>query len=219
MNSQILTLIGQGHHVCNLKWDGLQFKTDSSISELAIALKPSYMPGLTSPVSVITTLHYFTPPAGGERAYQKALVDLVTGERTAEKNFDTEERPNTVIENLRGRENTVSLDKTGFQYFHHAPKHTSFTNDEEIKAEYYPESIELIKKLTGATRVVIFDHSKSFSIYIYYVLTTQIVQSFASSCSRSEITIQCPSCPSTCRSILESFHLPCSPTSSTFGCP
>ncbi|KAH9476167.1 Hydroxylase/desaturase CTB9 [Psilocybe cubensis] len=117
------------------------------------------MPGLTSPVSVTTTLHYFTPPAGGERAYQKALVDPVTGERTAEKNFDTEERPNIVIENLRGREDSVSLDKTGFQYFIHPPKHTSFTNDDEIKAEYYPESIELIKKLTGATRVVIFDHT------------------------------------------------------------
>ncbi|PPQ70940.1 hypothetical protein CVT25_013289 [Psilocybe cyanescens] len=113
------------------------------------------MPGLTSLASVTTTLSYFTPPSGGERAYQKALVDPVTGERTAEKNFDSEERRDIAIENVRGREDTVSLDKTGFQYFHHTSKHTSFANDEEIKAEYYPESIELIKKLTGATRVLL----------------------------------------------------------------
>ena len=38
-------------------------------------------------------------------------------------------------------------------------KHTSFENDEEVEREYYPEPIELVKELTGASRVVPFDHS------------------------------------------------------------
>ncbi|KAH9024074.1 hypothetical protein EDB85DRAFT_2150768 [Lactarius pseudohatsudake] len=62
------------------------------------------------------------------------------------------------VENLRGRDE-AALDKNGFQFFHHPAKHTSFANDEEILREYYPESIELIKQLTGASRVVLFDHT------------------------------------------------------------
>jgi len=53
----------------------------------------------------------------------------------------------------------VTLDTAGFQYFKHTSKHTSFANDEEIYQEYYPESIDLIKSLTGASRVVLFDHT------------------------------------------------------------
>lgn len=117
------------------------------------------MPGLTSPTSVTTTLSYFNPPEDGGKPYQKVITDPATGDRSLKKNWSGDERTNVVIENVRGREDTVSLDKTGFQYFEHTSKHTSFENDEEIKAEYYTESIELIKKLTGATRVEIFDHS------------------------------------------------------------
>lgn len=67
------------------------------------------------------------------------------------------------IENLRGKEDTVSLDTTGFQFFRAEAKHKSFNNDEEVEKEYYPESIELLKQLTGANRVVIFDHSEFFT--------------------------------------------------------
>jgi len=64
-----------------------------------------------------------------------------------------------VIENIRGKEDSVSLDTAGFQYYKHTSKHITFANDEEIFREYYPESIELIKKLTGASRVELFDHT------------------------------------------------------------
>ncbi|KAH9477751.1 Hydroxylase/desaturase CTB9 [Psilocybe cubensis] len=117
------------------------------------------MPGLTSPTTVTTTLSYFSPPVDGEKPYQKVITDPETGDRSFKRNWSGDERSNIVIENLRGKEETVSLDKTGFQFFQHTSNHTSFVNDEEIKAEYYPESVELIKKLTGATRVEIFDHT------------------------------------------------------------
>ncbi|PPQ89617.1 hypothetical protein CVT25_012533 [Psilocybe cyanescens] len=108
-----------------------------------------------TPVSTTAKLLYFVPPEGGARAYQHINADASTGER--KKNFTREEK-DVVVENLRGKEDTVSLDTTGFQYFRHTSKHTSFTNDEEIYSQYYPESIELIKKLTGASRVELFDH-------------------------------------------------------------
>lgn len=101
-------------------------------------------------------LGYLVPPEGGVQAYFHINADPITGEKKT--NIGQEEKE-VVIENLRGKEETVSLDTTGFQYFHHPAQHKSFGNDEEIVREYYPESAELLKKLTGASRVEIFDHS------------------------------------------------------------
>lgn len=108
------------------------------------------------PSSTTSTLLYLVPPSSGERAYQNINSDS-TGER--KRNFTREEKTVT-IENLRGKEANVSLDTTGFQYYNHKSKFTNFTNEDAIFKEYYPESIELIKKLTGATRVELFDHSE-----------------------------------------------------------
>ena len=65
------------------------------------------------------------------------------------------------IEDLRGKEDSVTLDTAGFQFSKKGAKHESFADDDVIKTEYYPESIELIKKVTGASRIVLFDHSQS----------------------------------------------------------
>jgi len=109
----------------------------------------------SEPRFVDTTLRYFTPPADGSKAWSNMNADPITGERAS----NWEYKDHTVkVENLRGRTDT-SLDKNGFQFFHHPAKHTSFENDEEIEREYYPESVELLKQLTGASRVVFFDHT------------------------------------------------------------
>ena len=109
--------------------------------------------------TVTTELIYFSPPTDGSKPYTNINADSTTGERG--QNWTLE--PHDIeIENLRGKEDTVSLDTTGFYYGKHAASHTSFTNDEEIEREYYPESIELVKKITGASRIVPFDHSKYF---------------------------------------------------------
>lgn len=111
--------------------------------------------------TTVATVVYGLPPADGERAAFRFLAspDPVTG-KLFTKNYDTEEKT-MIIENVRGKEDTVSLDTTGFQFFKHASKLTadSFSNETTIRTEYYPESVDLIKKLTGATRVEIFDHS------------------------------------------------------------
>lgn len=109
------------------------------------------------------TLQYSLPPAKGERAAYTILSspDPATGEYY-KKNYGSAEKT-VIIEDVRGKEDSVSLDGTGFQYFKHASKLTADAFDDEttIKTEYYPESVDIIKKLTGASRVEIFDHSQS----------------------------------------------------------
>jgi hypothetical protein len=107
---------------------------------------------------VKATLAFSTPVPNGERAYTNINADPETGVRkTNVVRFHTEVN----IENLRGKEDSVTLDTAGFQFYAGRPAtHKSFNDDKEIEAEYYPESAELIKELTGASRVVFFDHSK-----------------------------------------------------------
>lgn len=117
----------------------------------------------TEPSHVNTTLYFSVAPEG-ERPYAKTHVnDPKTGQR--ETNL-TREPKEVSIENIRGNEHTVGLDITGFQYFYAPANHKSFANDEEIEREYLPESNELLKKLTGASKVVIFDHSMHLLILV-----------------------------------------------------
>ncbi|KAG2363240.1 hypothetical protein BDR07DRAFT_1460432 [Suillus spraguei] len=105
--------------------------------------------------ATITTLIYFITPPDGSRPYYR-VYDDTTGKPS--RNW-IEEPHEMQIEDVRGKEELYKLDNAGFQYGREAPKHTSFLNDDEIKREYYPESIDLIKRVTGATQVVIFDHT------------------------------------------------------------
>ncbi|KAF5381545.1 hypothetical protein D9615_005610 [Tricholomella constricta] len=111
----------------------------------------------TTPVSTTAKLNFFVPPPDGVRAYQNINADPKTG--VQEKNWTFAEHE-VVIENLRGKPaDAATLDTAGFQLYHRPSKHEAFTDDAEIEREYYPESIEAIKELTGASRVVLFDHT------------------------------------------------------------
>jgi hypothetical protein len=103
-----------------------------------------------------STLKYFLAPLDGSRLYSNINADSVTGERG--RNW-TEDPHDVRIEDVRGKEALYKLDSAGFQFGREAAKHTSFLDNDEIQNEYYPESIDLIKKVTGASSAVIFDHS------------------------------------------------------------
>ena len=106
---------------------------------------------------VTTEINYAVPPKDGS----KPLFYSTPGPN-AEIRRNYESLPHEVqVENLRGREHTVSLDKNGFAFIHAPAQHKAFLNDAEVEKEYYPEVVEHIKKFTGASRVVIFDHSES----------------------------------------------------------
>ena len=103
---------------------------------------------------VTTTIYYSVPPADGVRAFQ-----IINSNNTSEGNFLNQTRE-VQVENIRGKEDSVSLDTAGFQFYTIPAKYKGeFLDDEEIKREYYPEGEELLKKLTGASKVVIFNHS------------------------------------------------------------
>ncbi|KAF8218278.1 hypothetical protein K438DRAFT_1796615 [Mycena galopus ATCC 62051] len=97
------------------------------------------------------TLYFLVPPKDNSRAYANV-------NDPKDCNY-TREAHDVTIHNMRGNEFPPTLDTTGFQLYNYPAKHTAFTNDAEIQQEYYPESIELIKQLTGASRVVLFDHT------------------------------------------------------------
>ena len=130
---------------------------------------------------VTTTVNYSVPPADGARAIQWTVkVDPISGSR--QKNY-TRQTHEVQVENIRGKEDTVSLDTAGFQFYTSPTKYKGeFLDDEEVKREYYPESEELIKKLTGASKVVIFDHSTYIEIVpIYHILNQSFIISHSSS--------------------------------------
>ncbi|THU85478.1 hypothetical protein K435DRAFT_783308 [Dendrothele bispora CBS 962.96] len=97
------------------------------------------MPVTTIPPSsaVSATLLYFTPMKDSSHPYFHINEDPSRPKQNWEHVKHVLE-----IENICGKEDTVSLDTSG-----------------EIEREHYLESIELIKKLTGASKVVLFDHT------------------------------------------------------------
>ncbi|KDQ53893.1 hypothetical protein JAAARDRAFT_161223 [Jaapia argillacea MUCL 33604] len=107
--------------------------------------------------TVTATLSYFTPPTDGSRPWQYITPpDPKSG--LPASNFGSENHQ-AEIENIRGKEDSYSLDTSGFQFHKREARHKAFNDVAAIEREYYPESIEFIKEYTGANKVVIFDHT------------------------------------------------------------
>ena len=53
----------------------------------------------------------------------------------------------------------LSLDRQGFIFINHETHVSDFYDENEIRSVYYPEMERLVKELTGASRVVVFDHT------------------------------------------------------------
>ncbi len=53
----------------------------------------------------------------------------------------------------------MSLDREGFAFAVHHSNVRNFYDEDEIRHVYYPEAVQLLKEITGATQVVVFDHT------------------------------------------------------------
>jgi hypothetical protein len=62
------------------------------------------------------------------------------------------------IHDLRPLSRELSLDLQGFALAEHRSAVRDFWDDEEVRRVYYPEAEAVIKQVTGASRVFIFDH-------------------------------------------------------------
>jgi hypothetical protein len=64
-----------------------------------------------------------------------------------------------LVRNGRAHEGQLSLDREGFLLARAATAFARFNDADAVKAAYYPEVEALVKRLTGAARVVVFDHN------------------------------------------------------------
>ena len=68
--------------------------------------------------------------------------------------------PRTVkMHNGRLETDRFVLDRDGFRFVPHPTKMQDFYDEDEIRRVYYPEMEALVKAESGATRVVVFDHT------------------------------------------------------------
>jgi hypothetical protein len=69
-------------------------------------------------------------------------------------------REHTVeIRDVRPVAETLSLEDEGFQLLTAPTSVTDFDDEEAIRTRYYAETVSLLEELTGASRVVVFDHT------------------------------------------------------------
>ncbi|KAH8730560.1 hypothetical protein GQ44DRAFT_606908 [Phaeosphaeriaceae sp. PMI808] len=101
---------------------------------------------------VVTQFNYWDDPGDGSRP-----TPIFIG-----KGRITNERPHCaydfVVTDISGDEDRYSLDRNGFQYCRHESREKDFTDDHVIQSIYYPECEKLLKEITGASLIHIFNH-------------------------------------------------------------
>ncbi|GJJ13624.1 hypothetical protein Clacol_007880 [Clathrus columnatus] len=105
--------------------------------------------------TVNTTLYYYQPPFDNSKPWFDVEIDPKTGQQNS--NFALESHV-LEVENVRGHEDEYDLDSSGFRFLKWSSDFRRFNDDAAIKNTYYKESIEIIKKITGCRRVVLFGH-------------------------------------------------------------
>ncbi|KAI1464577.1 uncharacterized protein F4812DRAFT_160087 [Daldinia caldariorum] len=112
----------------------------------------SATPAVKIPHDVDTVLNYYKAPEDGSPPHPSYVDRPETYTRPAE--------PHQVhITDVSGREDEFTLDKNGFQFYRHVAQEKDFLDDDHIKAVYYPETEQLLKDATGASKIFIFDHT------------------------------------------------------------
>lgn len=110
-----------------------------------LATRPADIP------SIEATLNYVKNDG------QKIVVEPVGGGSTEMKTLGTLDPHTMIIRN--GRKFETSLDGEGFLLAWHETAVTDFFDEAQLRDVYYREMVELIKKQSGAKRVVVFDHT------------------------------------------------------------
>jgi len=75
------------------------------------------------------------------------------------RNVGKYETRTVTLRDGRAMRDRFSLDREGFILVDDKTAVTDFYDDDEVRRIYYPECIELVKKLTGADEVMVFDHT------------------------------------------------------------
>jgi hypothetical protein len=98
-------------------------------------------------------MNYLVPMADRPRNY---TFEPPAGEPRSNTNHEAHKM---AIHDARPVAGEVSLDANGFALVNHRSAVRDFFDDEEVKRVYYPEVEQVLKQVTGAYRVHIFDHT------------------------------------------------------------
>ena len=102
---------------------------------------------------VAAGLRYLEPPAGKPRSLEFDPPPGVPRTTAVYREHTVE------IRDVRPVAATLSLEHEGFQLVTAPTSVTNFADETAIRTRYYPETISLLEGLTGASRVVVFDHT------------------------------------------------------------
>jgi hypothetical protein len=106
----------------------------------------------TMPDAVEATLNYLVET--GEKIFTQTAVpgslDIRGGQQDPRR---------VTIRNGRPYAARFVLEQDGFRFVPHDTKVGDFFNEEEVRRVYYPEMEALVKAESGASRVVVFDHT------------------------------------------------------------
>jgi hypothetical protein len=108
---------------------------------------------VTEPKAIEATVNYILN--NGEKLFTQTAgpggLDVRTG--------GSPDPHSVTIRNARLHDGEFTLDHDGFVFVRHDTKMRDFFDEKEIRRVYYPEMEALIKANSGATRVVVFDHT------------------------------------------------------------
>ncbi|KAL2036840.1 hypothetical protein N7G274_010383 [Stereocaulon virgatum] len=93
-----------------------------------------------------------------EKPYQIVSENIPELDGLARSNINMIEGPEELIENIRGRESTFTLDQNGFQILRHQFPPINYQSNDEVENVYKPEIERLLKEeVEGVDRVVFFN--------------------------------------------------------------
>ncbi|KAH8883272.1 hypothetical protein GQ53DRAFT_882826 [Thozetella sp. PMI_491] len=101
---------------------------------------------------VETTLNYYKPNEDGSPPNPTYFDRPETYAQPMESHAVT-------VTDVTGDELEYTLDSSGFQFHPHSSAEKNFDDDDQIRVSYYAEMEQLLKDVTGASRVFIFDHT------------------------------------------------------------
>jgi hypothetical protein len=107
----------------------------------------------TMPDTIEVTLNYLLDTGEKPVTYVGAAGGVDT------RSSATPDARRVTLRNGRPHADRFTLDRDGFRFVHHDTKVTNFFDEDEVRRVYYPEMEALVKAESGASRVVVFDHT------------------------------------------------------------
>jgi hypothetical protein len=105
-------------------------------------------------VEAVTVGIPYTPDSG-----EKLVNETFGPNNIRRRKTGADDLKSMIVHNGRLFLERLSLDEQGFVFVEHKTKVADFFDVDQLQSVYYPEVEQLIKRASGAARVVIFDHT------------------------------------------------------------